>query len=745
MTNALHRELQRIRRSKRHLFAAVVIPFVSLVFMATIFGTGKIENLPVGIVDCDNTIFSQRIISAIDASPITRVEEKHIYSNPAQAKEALQNMEIFGYVEIPQNFTDDLYNGKSSTINCWYHNTLLAVGGEIESAFVKSLGEVSKGLIAQTGNLSGTTHLQMESIALPTNGIFASTYNSSLNYGIFLSYPFFFIFFQIFILTFTVYIIGTDLNREWLESAGGSIVKALAGKLLPYTLIFIVQTILANTVFFSIGGIPLQGSILSIHASSILFILTTMALGIAIISLIPKISIAISIASMIGALGATASGVTFPLENMYPPFEELCSIFPVRHFVEANRSILYNDATLAFRWQYYAAMLAAIAVAAATVPLLKRAILRDKGKPLPLMWGVALVMLGGTVGYGVLYGLLYHPNIVTEVPVAVIDNSRTFASREYLRNIDATSEIRIAAECTDIPHAATLMKSGKAKGIIILPAEFSTLIAQGVESQFVVYETTTSFLYYLTIQKGAAATMQMLNSSFRENVVRNLPLNQQLIVAQTPSFNTNHIAIYNHNEGYGSYLLPIAIIVILFQTMLMCAGILAGSRSLSPRRWLLPLLCAYFLLSFFLAGAVPCIFSLPALAVKWELFLFIFIFLAASAAFAAVFTLFLKDTEEVMLYVPFFSIGLIFLSGTSFPLVQIPHFWQILHYLVPTSPGVIGYLKLNSMGGTLHNVFPQIALLAAQLFIYVAILFIYSRKIVNLHKPSGKQCQNSRS
>jgi ABC-2 type transport system permease protein len=441
---------------------------------------------------------------------------------------------------------------------------------------------------------------------------------------------------------------------------------------------------------------------------------------------------------MIGALGATASGVTFPLENMYPPFEALCSIFPVRHFIEAYRSILYNSATPAFRWQYYAAMLATIAVSVTTVPLLKKAILKDKGKPLPIMWGIALVMLGGTVGYGILYGLLYHPNIVTEVPVAILDNSRTSTSREYLMNLDATSQIKIAAECTDILQATNMMKSGKVKGIIILPENFSALIAHGLESQFIVYETTTSFLYYLTIQKGAAATMQELNSSLRENVVRNLPLNQQLTVAQTPSFNTNIIAIYNHNGGYGSYLLPIAIIVILFQTMLMCAGILAGSRSFSPWRWLLPLFGAYFLLSFFLAGAVPYIFDLPALARKVELFLFIFLFLVASAAFAGTFTLFLKDTEEVMLYVPFFSVGLIFLSGTSFPLVQIPHLWQILHYLVPTSPGVIGYLKLNSMGGTLYNALPQIALLAAQLLIYGTILFIYTRKIVNLQKPSGK-------
>lgn len=743
MRNSLNRELQRICSNRRIAVTAIVIPFFSLLFMSTIFGTGKIEDLPAGAVDCDNSIMSQRIITTVDASPIIRIDKDHIYSNPAEARAALQNMEIFGYLEIPQNFSSNLNNGDTPTITCYYHNTLLAVGGEMESAFVKGLAEVSKGLIAERGNSSGITPLQIESIALPTNGIFASTYNSSLNYGIFLSYPFFFIFFQIFILTFTVYIIGTDISKEWLAASEGSIIKALAGKLLPYSIIFIVQAIVANAVFFTIGGIPEQSNVISLLVSSILFTLTTVALGVAIISLIPKVSVAISIASMIGALGATASGVTFPLENMYPPFEALCSLFPVRHFVEANRSILYNDAPFLIRWQYYAAMLLTIAVATATIPLLKKAIIKEKGKPIPAMWGIALVMLGGTIGYGVLYGLLYHPNIVTEVPVAVIDNSRTSTSREYLRNLDATPQISIAAECTDLQQATSLMSSAKAKGIVVIPPDFSKMVAMGMESPFIVYETTSSFLYYLTIQKGAASTMQALNGSLRENVVRNLPLLQQPAIAGTPTFNTSPVAIYNHNEGYGSYLLPIAIMVILFQTMLMCTGILAGSRNIHPYRYLPLLLAAYFLLSFFLAGAVPYIFDLPVLANKMELFLFIFIFLASSIAFAAVFTLFIKDTEEIMLYVPFFSVGLIFLSGTSFPMVQIPHFWQVIHHLVPTSPGIIGYLKLNSMGGSLHNITPQILLLLAQLLIYGTIFFICSRKIVNLQKPSGKQCQNS--
>lgn len=734
MKKALYRELQRICSCKRHFIAAVAVPLASLIFMATIFGSGKIENLPVGVADCSNTPISTRIVEAAKASPVLEISPAHIFSNEAQAKQAMQDMKIYGYITIPQDFQQELYSGNTPTITCHFHYALLAAGGEIQAAFVKALGSISASIVTEYGNNAGITKAQQEAITLPTNGIFTSTYNSTLNYGVFLSYPFFFIFFQIFILTFTVYIIGTDMNREWLRSGSSSIVKALAGKLLPYISIFIVQTLIANCTFFCLGTIPLQGNLLAANISSLLLTISTMALGCAIISLIPKISIAISIASMIGALGATASGVTFPIEQMYLPFRTICHLLPIRHFVLANQAFLYNGAGFAFSWDNYAAMLAAAAICLATLPLLKRAILKDCCRPLPAMWGTALVMLGGTIGYGLLYGLMYHPNIVTQVPVAVVDGSRTALSREYIRSLNATQGIHIHAECTDMQQARTLMQSSKVRGIISIPPNFDALATGGSEANFAVFETTSSFLYYLTIQKAAASTMQELNNSLRLGAIKALPLQQQLEMAGTPSFTTKTVAVYNSNGGYGSYLLPIAIIVILFQTMLMSGGILAGSHIWHPARYLPKLAAGYFLLSFFLTGLVPGAFNLPALAKPVELYLFMLLFILASAAFTGMTTIFLRDSEEVMLYVPFFSVGLIFLSGTSYPMVQIPHFWQIVHYIFPTSPAIVGYIKLNSMGGTLHNIAPQAAILLAQALIYGSIFLLYSRKIVHLHR-----------
>lgn len=734
MKEALKRELKRINGNRRLLLAAVAVPLFSLLFTATIFGDGKIENLPAGIVDCSNTSLSQELVRSAQASPTLKISQEHIFSNESQAKEALQKMEIYGYLVIPQNFSHNLLEGNSPTVTGIYHNAMLAIGGEIKAAFVKVVGNFSTSLIASQGNMAGATPLEVESIALPTNGIFASTYNSTLNYGTFLSYPFFFVFFQIFILTFTVYVIGTDLSPQWLESGNGNILKALAGKLTPYLCLFIAQALFADWIFFSAAHTPLQGSLAAIAISSILFTIATMALGTAIIALIPKVSIAISIASMIGALGATASGITFPLENMYPFFKALCSIFPVRHFILGYQAAVYYNAPFAFTWNHYAFLTAATAVCICTAPLLKRAIEKGLGKPIPVMWGTSLVVLGGTVGYCILYGMLYHPNIVTEVPVAVIDNSQTPASREYLRNLDATQQIHITHHCQNLLQAKGLMQQDAVKGIITLPHDFATKIVQGTESPFAVTQTTTSFLYYLTIQTGVASTMQELNSSLRTATVETLPLNRQLVLSQTPTVNYDDVAVYNHNGGYGSYLLPIALIIIIFQTMLMSGGILAGSRSASPVKYIPILACGYILLSLFIVGLVPLIFNLPALAHKWELMLFIWLLVITTSAFTGAVSPLFKDPEEVMLYVPFFSVGLIFLSGSSFPMNQIPHIWQIVHYLFPTSPGIIGYIKLNCMGGSLQHVVPQTIVLLVQMFVYGSVFFIYLRR---LHKRNN--------
>lgn len=739
MKRALAREIERIRNCSRHFIAAVAVPLFSIIFMATIFGDGAIENLPTGIVDLSNSPTSRRIIREAAGSPTLHIEKKHIFTGEPQAKEALANMDIYGYIVIPHNFEEQLQRGESPTITCYYHYALLAAGEEMNGAFTKILSGISASLLLNSGNRAGSTPNQIESVILPSDALFTSTYNASLNYREFLCYPFFFIFFQIFILVFTVYTIGTGSSLQWLESAKGNMLAAIAGKMLPYTILFAVEAVFANVVLFGAAGIPHNGSIATLAANSVLLVVASVSLGIAIASAIPKVSIAISIASMVGALGATASGVTFPLEQMYPPVEWICRILPIRNFIAAYEGIVYNIAPALYNWDNWGAMLVACALVFPASVLLKRNILGGRCRPVATMWGTALVMIGGTVGYGFLYGIMYRPNIVTDVPVAVVNLSQSGLGQEFLRNLNATSNVEICAECLSVKEASELVKRGKVKGIIVLPRNFQPLAPQGPDGRFAVYCPTSSFLNYIAIQKGVSSTMLQMNNTLRTEAVMQLPPQQAAEISMTPTLRINSIALYNRNGGYGSYLLPVAIIVILFQTMLMCGGITAGGKLAHPFKSVPLLTGGYFLLSIFLAGAIPLLFDLPSLADKWELFIFILLFCTASGAFTGAVSLLFRDSEEVMLYVPFFSVGLIFLSGISYPMEQIPHIWQIVSYLLPSSAAITGYVKLNSMGGNLSNVSPQIILLLAQMVIYGTIFILYVRKIIPLQKDKLKR------
>ena len=59
--NVLHRELCRMTSRRLYLGVCLVLPLFCLFFMATIFGSGQMENIPIGIVDQDNTATSRQI------------------------------------------------------------------------------------------------------------------------------------------------------------------------------------------------------------------------------------------------------------------------------------------------------------------------------------------------------------------------------------------------------------------------------------------------------------------------------------------------------------------------------------------------------------------------------------------------------------------------------------------------------------------------------------------------------------
>lgn len=378
--SVLKRELIRITSRRLYLGVCVILPLFSIFFMVTIFGTGQMENIPIGIVDLDQTSTSRNISRTVATVPTFKVTEH--YTDMEDARKATQQTKIYGYLVIPHNFEADVMAGRQATLAYYYHYALLSVGTEIYGAFESLLEPLSLSPIVTEAVALGVCEQQIVNFLIPVNTQSHPLYNSSLDYSIYLTNPFFFVLFQVIILLLTVYIIGSEIKfrtaTQWLEAANMNIFTAVVGKLLPYTVIFCIIGVFANYIIFGVMGIPFSCGFLPLNLTTILFIIATQAFGVFLFSLFPAIGIIISVVSMVGSLGATLSGVTFPVPFMYSAVYYTSFLFPARHFVEINQNLLYGNYGFAYTWQNVSILFLFPLVALVMLPHLKNAILSHK-------------------------------------------------------------------------------------------------------------------------------------------------------------------------------------------------------------------------------------------------------------------------------------------------------------------------------------------------------------------------------
>ena len=376
----LKRELTRMVSRRLYFGVCIVLPLFCIVFMSTIFGTGGMENIPIGIVDLDQTATSREITRTLGTVSTCDVQE--LFSDAKAAREAVLKREIYAYVVIPNNFESDLIGGRNASIPYYIHYALLSVGIEVEAALETVFAEIALAPVVAYGSVFATETSEIESFLLPVNFEAHPLFNASLDYSTYLTNPFFFVLFQVLILLTTSYVIGSEIKfktwQSWLDAANGNIFIAVAAKLLPYTIIYIIMGIFGNFVIFDLLHIPMNTGFLSINTATILFVIASQALAVFVFSLFPALSIMISILSMMGSLGATLGGVTFPMPYMHPSIDYLSHLFPIRHFVNVIQNILYGDYGFPYVWEDTVILIVFLIPALLILPHLKRAILSRK-------------------------------------------------------------------------------------------------------------------------------------------------------------------------------------------------------------------------------------------------------------------------------------------------------------------------------------------------------------------------------
>lgn len=366
--------------------------------------------------------------------------------------------------------------------------------------------------------------------------------------------------------------------------------------------------------------------------------------------------------------------------------------------------------------------------------------------------GVLIFFVLVPLVYPLIYSFIYTNETIREVPTVVVDNSRSSLSREYLRKVDASPETSIVAHCADMEEAKLMLKDRKAYGIIYIPAHFSDDIARGKQTQVSIFCDMSGLLYYKALLTANTNVSLAMNADIKMKRAGNSTARQDEITAYPIEY--EDVAIFNPTNGFAAFLIPAVLILIIQQTLLLGIGLSAGTvREQNRFKDLVPInrhyngtlrivmgkglsyFMVYSLVAVYILCVVPRLFSLNQIAIPGVLTLFALPYLAACIFFAMTASIAIRNRETCMLLFVFTSVPLLFLSGISWPGAAMPEFWRYFSYIFPSTFGINGYVRINSMGATLNEVSFEYQALWIQTGIYfLTTCLVYRWQIIQSRK-----------
>ena len=361
--------------------------------------------------------------------------------------------------------------------------------------------------------------------------------------------------------------------------------------------------------------------------------------------------------------------------------------------------------------------------------------------------GILIFVIFVPLFYPLLYSWVYTNEVVREVPAAVVDDSRTTQSREFIRMVDATPDVDVVAHCTTVAEAEELLRRREAFGIIRIPESFTKDIWHGDQTVVGIYSDMSSMLYYKALLLATTKVSLEMNADIKVERHMHGTTDRQDEIQHT-TIEYDYVALYNPQSGFAAFLIPPVLMLILQQTLLLGIGMSAGRMRERFRGSLVPFhhdyknpvyivlgkAAAYFgiyiVMAVYAFTIVTHGFSLPQLGDLATLTAFVVPFLLACIFLAMVLSSLVWRREDCILLFVCLSVPLLFISGISWPGAAVPAFWKAVSCLFPSTFGMNGYVRIQSMGATLSDVAFELRGLWIQAGVYFLLAcLIYRRQI----------------
>lgn len=337
--------------------------------------------------------------------------------------------------------------------------------------------------------------------------------------------------------------------------------------------------------------------------------------------------------------------------------------------------------------------------------------------------GAIIIFFVATLVYPLVVGLLYNNEMLRDAPIAIVDNDHSSMSRRYIRMIDATPEVQVVYECSSMAEAKDLQKHGKVHGIINIPRDFNSNINSGEQAHINIYADVTSFFWYRNLSMATSYVGRTLCYEIEAKGLIAKGATYDDAIKNVRKFIPQERLLYNPG-GYPSFILPVILVLILQQTILMGTGILVGKTS-ERSKWkdLMPsnvhyrgllriifgralaIFIIYLPISIYVLKIIPYIFNIPQLAAgPWDILWFILPYILASIFMGMTISTFFYHRENALVVYIATSIPFLLLTGFPWPREAMPEFWKYVSYLLPSTFGAQGYVRMNTLGASLLDV-----------------------------------------
>ena len=327
------RELRIIRQRPIYLLGSVGVIAFCAIFFLTFLKDGLPSDVPIGLVDYDYSSTSRNFCQQLDATQLGKVVH---YDSFAAAREDMNRGKIAAVCVVPVGMNDDIQANRQPKIT-FYVNGLYFVSGALAWKDLLQMVNLTNGAgQRQAFRARGYNDSQIMGMIRPVDVDVHQIGNVGTNYNYYLSSVLLPGVLEMIVIIVLIYSLGAELkygtSRHLLQTSGNSMVTALAGKLLVWTLTFSAIGLILILLLFHRLHFPLAGSIWNMFLGIFLMIFASEAIAIFILEMLPVPRLALSIGALYSVLGFSLSGFTLPIEAMPPYIQGLAAAFPLRHY-----------------------------------------------------------------------------------------------------------------------------------------------------------------------------------------------------------------------------------------------------------------------------------------------------------------------------------------------------------------------------------------------------------------------------